>query len=117
MERLDPTERFLRYVKVDTRSDEDSETSPSTAKQHDLAKLLAAELKEIGAKEVVYDKKHCYVYATIPATKGFEKAPTLGFIAHMDTSPEVTGAGVKPRLINVSFNNEFEQKLIMMKMR
>ena len=99
MERLDPTERFLRYVKVDTRSDEDSETSPSTAKQHDLAKLLAAELKEIGAKEVVYDKKHCYVYATIPATKGFEKAPTLGFIAHMDTSPEVTGTGVKPRLI------------------
>lgn len=84
---------------MDTRSDEDSETSPSTAKQHDLAKLLAAELKEIGAKEVTYDKKHCYVYATIPATKGFEKAPTLGFIAHMDTSPEVTGTGVKPRLI------------------
>ena len=99
MDRLKPVERFLRYVQVDTQSDEESGTSPSTAKQHDLAKMLTAELKEMGAKEVTYDKKHCYVYATIPATKGFEKAPTLGFIAHMDTSPAVTGAGVKPRLI------------------
>jgi len=99
VDRLKPVERFLRYVQVDTQSDEESGTSPSTAKQHDLAKMLTAELKEMGAKEVTYDKKHCYVYATIPATKGFEKAPTLGFIAHMDTSPAVTGAGVKPRLI------------------
>ena len=99
MERLNPVERFLRYVQVDTQSDENTGTSPSTAKQHDLAKMLTAELKEMGAKEVTYDKKHCYVYATIPATKGYEKAPTLGFIAHMDTSPAVTGAGVKPRLI------------------
>ncbi|MBP5281627.1 MAG: peptidase T [Lachnospiraceae bacterium] len=99
MERLKPVERFLRYVQVDTQSDENSGTSPSTAKQHDLAKMLAAELKEMGAKEITYDKKHCYVYATIPATKGYEKAPTLGFIAHMDTSPAVTGAGVKARLI------------------
>ena len=99
MERLDPTKRFLRYVKIDTQSDENSETSPSTGKQHELAKLLAAELKEMGAKEITYDKKHCYVYATIPASKGYEQAPTMGFIAHMDTSPEVTGAGVKARLI------------------
>ena len=99
MERLRPVDRFLRYVEVDTHSDENPGTSPSTAKQHDLAKVLAAELKEMGAKEITYDKKHCYVYATIPATKGYEKAPTLGFIAHMDTSPAVTGAGVKPRVI------------------
>ena len=99
MEKLNPVERFLRYVQFDTQSDENSNASPSTAKQHELAKALAAELKEMGAKEVTYDKKHCYVYATIPATKGFETAPTLGFIAHMDTSPAVTGANVKPRLI------------------
>ena len=99
MEKLNPVERFLRYVQFDTQSDENSNASPSTAKQHELAKALAAELKEMGAKEVTYDKKHCYVYATIPATKGYEKAPTLGFIAHMDTSPAVTGANVKPRLI------------------
>ena len=99
MEKISPVERFLRYVKIDTQSDENSGTSPSTAKQHDLAKILAAELKEMGAKEITYDKKHCYVYATIPATPGYEKSPTLGFIAHMDTSPAVTGAGVKPRLI------------------
>ena len=99
MERLAPVERFLRYVRIDTQSDENSGQSPSTAKQHDLAKVLAAELKEMGAKEITYDKKHCYVYATIPATKGYEKAPTLGFIAHMDTSPAVTGANVKPKRI------------------
>lgn len=99
MEKLSPVERFLRYVKIDTQSDENTGTSPSTAKQHVLAKLLAAELKEMGAKEVTYDKKHCYVYATIPATPGYEKAPVLGFISHMDTSPAVTGAGVKPRII------------------
>ncbi|MBQ1850286.1 MAG: peptidase T [Lachnospiraceae bacterium] len=99
MEKLNPVERFLRYVQFDTQSDENANASPSTAKQHELAKALAAELKEMGAKEVTYDKKHCYVYATIPATKGFETAPTLGFIAHMDTSPAVTGANVKPRLI------------------
>ncbi len=99
MEKLSPVERFLRYVKIDTQSDENTGTSPSTAKQHELAKLLAAELKEMGAKEVTYDKKHCYVYATIPATPGYEKAPVLGFISHMDTSPAVTGAGVKPRII------------------
>lgn len=99
MEKISPLERFLRYVKIDTQSDETTGTSPSTAKQHDLAKMLAAELKELGAKEITYDKKHCYVYATIPATPGYEASPTLGFISHMDTSPAVTGAGVKPRLI------------------
>ena len=72
---------------------------PSTMKQHDLAALLEKQLREMGAAEIVYDKEHCYVYASIPATVGCEDAPVIGFIAHMDTSPAVTGAGVKPRII------------------
>lgn len=92
-------EKFLRYVQIDTQSDENSTTSPSTAKQHNLAMLLVKELQEMGAAEITYDKEHCYVYATIPASAGCEKAPVLGFIAHMDTSPAVSGANVKPRII------------------
>ena len=99
MENMSPIERFLRYVKVDTQSDEESGTNPSTAKQHDLAGLLAKELEEMGAQEVFYDRDKCYVYATVPASEGCENAPVLGFIAHMDTSPAVTGANVKPRII------------------
>ena len=58
---------FLEYVKIDTQSDEACTTSPSTAKQHVLAELLASQLTDMGAEDVVYDKEHCYVYATIPA--------------------------------------------------
>lgn len=96
---ISPVERFLRYVKVDTQSDEDSQTVPSTQKQHELAELLEKELREMGAAEITYDREHCYVYASVPASKGFEDRPTLGFIAHMDTSPAVTGADVKPRIV------------------
>lgn len=92
-------ENFLRYVKVDTQSDEASETTPSTAKQHDLAKMLVRELREMGAKEVTYDEEHCYVYASIPASEGCEDSVVLGFIAHMDTSPAVTDTNVKPRIV------------------
>ena len=92
-------ENFLEYVKIDTESAEGSETTPSTLKQHDLARLLAGQLQEMGAQEITYDKERCYVYASVPASKGCENAPVLGFIAHMDTSPAVSGAGVKPRLI------------------
>jgi len=92
-------EKFLRYVKMDTQSDETSGTSPSTAKQHELAALLAEELKAMGASDITYDREHCYVYASVPATPGCEEAAVLGFIAHMDTSPAVSGAGVKPRII------------------
>lgn len=99
MEQVSPIERFLRYVRVDTQSDEESETNPSTAKQHDLARILMKELEEMGAQEIAYDEEKCYVYATVPASVGCENAPTLGFIAHMDTSPAVTGANVKPRTI------------------
>lgn len=93
------TDRFLKYVKIDTRSDENSNTSPSTMKQHNLAWLLVDELEEIGAEEIFYDKEHCYVYASVPASVGMEDRPVLGFIAHMDTSPAVSGENVKPRMI------------------
>ena len=92
-------ENFLRYVKVDTQSSEESDTIPSTMKQHDLARMLVQELERIGAAEITYDEEHCYVYASIPATAGCENAPVLGFIAHMDTSPAVTDANVKPRIV------------------
>ena len=92
-------EKFLNYVKIDTRSDENSTACPTTAKQHNLAKLLVKELEAMGADEITYDKEYCYVYATVPATKGCENRPVLGFIAHMDTAPAVTGENVKPRII------------------
>lgn len=96
---MDLIERFLNYVRIDTCSDEESGTSPSTAKQHDLAKLLTWELEELGAKDVYYDKEHCYVYATVPASEGCENAPVIGFIAHMDTAPAMSGTNVKPRIV------------------
>ncbi|MCM1344180.1 MAG: peptidase T [Muribaculaceae bacterium] len=92
-------ENFLQYVVIDTQSDETTGTTPSTAKQHDLARLLERQLKEMGAEEITYDKEHCYLYASIPASQGCEDAPVLGFIAHMDTSPAVTDTGVKPRIV------------------
>lgn len=92
-------DNFLRYVKIDTQSSEESESTPSTMKQHNLAKLLAEELKNMGAEGIIYDTEHCYVYATIPASQGCENASVLGFIAHMDTSPAVTDTNVKPRVV------------------
>lgn len=93
-------DNFLRYVQYDTQSSEESETTPSTEKQHALAKQLVQELKEMGIADVRYDMEHCYVYASIPATEDAKNAPALGFIAHMDTSPAVTGANVKPRRVD-----------------
>lgn len=92
-------ENFLRYVQVDTQSDEESTTTPSTMKQHSLAELLVEELGGMDITDIHYDREHCYIYAMIPATKGCEKAPALGFIAHMDTSPAVSGNGVKPCIV------------------
>lgn len=91
---------FLEYVKLDTQSAEESHTTPSTLKQHALAKLLVRQLTDMGASEITYDEAHCYVYASIPAAEGCEEAPVLGFIAHMDTSPAVSGTNVKPRIVN-----------------
>ncbi|MBZ5637695.1 MAG: peptidase T [Acidobacteriia bacterium] len=88
-------ERFLRYVTLDTRSEEDQEAFPSTSKQLDLLRLLVDELKGIGLLDASIDE-HGYVFATIPATTKKAGVPVLGFIAHVDTSPEVSGSGVKP---------------------
>ena len=92
-------ENFLAYVKIDTESSEESTSTPSTMKQHELARALVEQLQNMGAEEIVYDGERCYVYASVPASAGCEKAPVIGFIAHMDTSPAVTGAGVRPRII------------------
>ncbi|MBE5840075.1 MAG: peptidase T [Butyrivibrio sp.] len=100
MNKPDVIEKFLRYVKIDTQSDDTTGTSPSTMKQHDLAKLLVSELKEIGASDIIYDEEHCYVYATIPSNLSDGKdRPAIGFISHMDTSDEVSGKDVKPRIV------------------
>jgi tripeptide aminopeptidase len=88
-------ERFLRYVTFDTQSSETSETYPSTAKQLDLLRHLVDELKAIGLADAAIDE-HGYVMATIPATTKKKDVPVIGFIAHVDTSPEMSGAGVKP---------------------
>ncbi len=88
-------DRFLRYVKVWTTSDENSDSFPSTENQFELGKLLTGELKNLNVKEVVHDK-FGYVYAYLPPSKGYENAPKVGFIAHLDTSPAVNGIDVKP---------------------
>src|SRR6516225_5695029 len=86
-------ERFLRYVQYDTQSNEASTTYPSTPGQLVLLNDLAAELRSLGAGDVTVDE-HGYVTATVPATS--THVPTIGFIAHVDTSPEMPGAGVRP---------------------
>ena len=111
-------EKFLNYVKIDTRSDENSTACPTTAKQHNLAKLLVKELEEMGAEDITYDTEHCYVYASIPASEGCDGRPVLGFIAHMDTAPAVTGENVKPRIIENYDGKDIvlnEEKNIVMK--
>jgi tripeptide aminopeptidase len=90
-------EKFLRYVKIDTQSDENSPDYPSTSRQFDLANLLVDELKEMGICDARVDP-YCYVTATLPATAE-KPAPAIGLIAHLDTSPEVSGKDVKPRII------------------
>ena len=92
------TERFVRYAKLDTQSDRHIEDIPSTQKQWDLAKLLVAELKDLGIKDVELDD-HCYVIARIPASKGLEGKPCVGLMAHMDTASDAPGTNVKPNVI------------------
>ncbi len=87
--------RFLRYVTFDTQSDDQSESYPSTARQLVLLTQLLTELKEMGVADATIDQ-YGYVMATIPATPGREEVPVIGFVAHVDTSPDVSGAGVTP---------------------
>ncbi len=88
-------ERFLEYVRIDTQSSESSATYPSTAKQLDLLRRLVGDLRQIGVLDATLDE-HGYVFATIPATTTKHDVPVIGFIAHVDTSPELSGANVKP---------------------
>jgi tripeptide aminopeptidase len=91
------TERFLRYVTIDTQSDPESPASPSTEKQKDLGRVLVTELKAIGVADAHLDD-YGYVYATIPANTT-KKVPVICFCSHMDTSPDVTGKDVKPQMV------------------
>lgn len=93
-------ERFLRYAAIDTGSVEDAEGFPSTEKQKDLGRLLAKELSEMGAEDVFFDEENGYVYAHLSASEGVTgDGKTLAFLAHMDTSPEVSGKNVRPQLV------------------
>ena len=91
----DVLERFLRYVACDTQSDERSTSYPSTDKQLLLLRALTAELQSAGVADATVDE-HGYVMATIPSTTRKPGVPTIGFLAHVDTSPEMPAAGVRP---------------------
>ena len=99
MEILD---RFLKYVRFDTQSDEQSGVCPSTAKQMVFAEYLKKELEEIGLEEITLDE-HGYLFATLPANTD-DDVPVIGFIAHMDTSPDYSGKDVNPRIVSALFH-------------
>lgn len=96
-------DRFIGYVTIDTESDPNSETTPSTKKQWDLANKLVSELKAIGLSDVSIDE-NAYIMATLPSNVD-HKVPTIGFISHFDTSPDFTGANVKPQIVE-NYNGE-----------
>ncbi|WP_457610895.1 peptidase T [Lutibacter sp.] len=97
------TDRFVKYITIDTQSDPENSAFPSTEKQWDLARVLVDELKEIGMTDVTLDE-NCYVMATLPSNVDF-KVPTIGFIAHIDTSPDYSGTNVKPQF-HPNYNGE-----------
>ena len=90
-------DRFISYVKIDTQSDENSDTTPSTQKQWDLANKLKAELEEMGMQEVSLDE-HAYVMATLPSNVEHE-VPVIGFVSHFDTTPDFSGTNVNPQIV------------------
>ena len=100
-------DRFLRYVAVDTQSNEDSESQPSTAKQLNLLKMLRDELKALGVEATL--DEYGYVMATMPSNIG-TKVPAVGFIAHVDTAPDASGADIKPQIIKDYDGGEIELK-------
>ena len=109
-------ERFLKYVAINTRSDENSESFPSTAVQWDLLNALVEEMKLLGLEDVSIDK-YGYAMGTIPATKGKENAPVIGFLAHVDTAPDMSGENVRPHIIesydgkDIVLNNALTMKV------
>lgn len=97
MEQQKIIDRFVSYIKVDTQSDPNSDTTPSTEKQWDLVNQLVEELKEIGMEDVTVDD-NAYIMATLPSNVEHE-VPTIGFVAHFDTSPDFSGTNVNPQII------------------
>ena len=91
-------ERFKKYIAVDTKSDENSETVPSTKGQLELGKILVEDLKEIGLEDVKQDENG-YVYATLPSNIDNKDVPTIGFVAHFDTSPDLDGKVINPQIV------------------
>ena len=113
---MDLKERFLKYVSYDTQSSEESGTFPSTEKQKVLLAALRDEMQALGMTEVTMDR-YGYVMGTVPATPGCENAPVIGFIAHVDTSPDMSGKDVKPRVIeeydgcDIALNGQLTMKV------
>ncbi len=105
--------RFLSYVAIDTQSDEASESFPSTKKQFDLLEKLKQELIEMGLEQVLLDE-YGYVMAKLPASQGYESAPKIGLVAHVDTSPDMSGKNIKPQIIEdyqggiIKLNEDYE---------
>ena len=95
---MNVTERFLKYVSFDTQSDPESATHPTTSKQLALGRYIAEEMERIGMSDV-FMSEDGYVYGVLPASPGMEEAECIGLVAHMDTSPDVSGAGVNPRIV------------------
>jgi tripeptide aminopeptidase len=91
------TDRFIKYVTIDTESDPNNPAFPSTEKQWNLAHVLVEDLKKIGMQDIDLDE-NCYIMATLPSNVA-HKVPTIGFISHMDTSPDFTGKNIKPQII------------------
>lgn len=94
---INVVDRFIKYAKIDTQSDENSDQTPSTLKQFNLAKEIERELIEMGMTDVSLDN-NCYLMATLPANSD-TNIPTIGFIAHLDTSPDMSGENVRPRIV------------------
>ena len=109
-------ERFLKYVSFDTQSDENSTTFPSTEKQKVLLEALRDEMQALGMTEVSMDR-YGYVMGTVPATPGCEHAPVVGFIAHVDTSSDMSGKDVRPRIVeeydggDIALNGQLTMKV------
>jgi tripeptide aminopeptidase len=101
-------DRFLKYISFDTQSDDASETCPSTKKQFDLANYVKDELVKLGLKDVSLDD-NCYLMGTLPANTD-KKVPTIGFLAHFDTSPDMSGADIKPQIIENYKGGDIELK-------
>lgn len=95
---MEAYERLLKYIAIDTQSEDDAAATPSTEKQFDLSRILAAEMEGMGMERVRVDE-HAYVYGFISASEGYENVPAVGLIAHVDTAPDFSGSNVKPRII------------------